>query len=277
MLIFWLLACVPSETVQDTTQSCNGLEALCDRRVDQVAFAGTHNSMSSSEDGWMFPNQTSNFERQLDDGIRALNIDTHWWNEEAYLCHTYCDLGAMTLYEGFERIGQWMLANPQEVLIITLQSGLDAETTMGVLNGTVLSGMLYDHVVATPWPTLGELIASDQRVLLFSSHDGGELTGYMAQWTHWIDNPYSAQTVDDFSCAVDRGDLDTATLFNVNHFITNPVADITDAAVANAQAVLEEHVARCQEETGFFPNQVLVDFYSEGAVLNVVETLNIMD
>ena len=41
---------------------CNGLEALCDRPVNNVVFAGTHNAMSSSQDNWMFPNQEFAFE-----------------------------------------------------------------------------------------------------------------------------------------------------------------------------------------------------------------------
>ena len=36
-----------------TTQTCNGYAQLCGRRVDEVAFAGTHNAMSAAESpGW---------------------------------------------------------------------------------------------------------------------------------------------------------------------------------------------------------------------------------
>src|SRR6185436_7610918 len=39
------------------TDACNGDPALCGRRVDEVVFPGAHNSMSSVEFNWMFPNQ----------------------------------------------------------------------------------------------------------------------------------------------------------------------------------------------------------------------------
>ena len=40
------------------TDACNGDPSLCGRRLDEVVFAGAHNSMSAAElPGWMFPNQ----------------------------------------------------------------------------------------------------------------------------------------------------------------------------------------------------------------------------
>ena len=51
---------------------CNGFVDLCDRRVDEVAFAGTHNSMAaSSEEGWVFGRQTGGLLAQLSFGVRA--------------------------------------------------------------------------------------------------------------------------------------------------------------------------------------------------------------
>lgn len=58
---------------------CNGRADLCDKRLDQVAFVGTHNSMSADgEPGWLFPAQNASIGQQLDDGVRALLIDTHY-------------------------------------------------------------------------------------------------------------------------------------------------------------------------------------------------------
>jgi hypothetical protein len=58
---------------------CNGTRDLCDRRVNEVVFPGTHNSMSASDEpGWLFANQRLSIEDQLDDGIRLFLIDPHW-------------------------------------------------------------------------------------------------------------------------------------------------------------------------------------------------------
>ena len=58
---------------------CNGHAALCDRRVDQVAFLGTHNAMAAADEpGWFFAAQDVGISQQLADGVRALMIDTHY-------------------------------------------------------------------------------------------------------------------------------------------------------------------------------------------------------
>ncbi len=56
--------------------ACNGSESLCDRPLDQVAFATSHNAMSSAEAGFIDPNQRRTITGQLDGGIRGLLIDS---------------------------------------------------------------------------------------------------------------------------------------------------------------------------------------------------------
>jgi hypothetical protein len=64
---------------QAATAGCNGSEALCDRRLDQVVFPATHNSYAAADEpGWFFANQRFGIERQLRDGIRAFLIDVHF-------------------------------------------------------------------------------------------------------------------------------------------------------------------------------------------------------
>jgi hypothetical protein len=58
---------------------CNGSAALCDRRLEQVTFAGAHNAMSAADvPGWMFPQHERGVASQLTDGIRAFLIDVHY-------------------------------------------------------------------------------------------------------------------------------------------------------------------------------------------------------
>lgn len=55
---------------------CNGSAALCDKRLDEVRFVGTHNSMS--DPSFLFAAQDAGIPAQLADGVRALLIDTHY-------------------------------------------------------------------------------------------------------------------------------------------------------------------------------------------------------
>jgi hypothetical protein len=62
----------------ETALSCNGSVQLCGRRVDQVTFPATHNSMASADAGFLFPQQTHTIEAQLEAGIRGLLVDTQY-------------------------------------------------------------------------------------------------------------------------------------------------------------------------------------------------------
>ncbi len=63
---------------------CNGSFALCELRLNEAAWAGTHNSFSASDSrGWFIANQRHDMQRQLKDGIRLFLIDAHWGIENA--------------------------------------------------------------------------------------------------------------------------------------------------------------------------------------------------
>jgi hypothetical protein len=58
---------------------CNGYAELCDRHLDEVVFAASHNSMSARRDpGWLFAEHDQGIPAQLSYGIRALLVKTHY-------------------------------------------------------------------------------------------------------------------------------------------------------------------------------------------------------
>jgi hypothetical protein len=60
-------------------QGCNGANKLCDRRLNEVLFPGTHNSMGAADvAGWSLADQRRSIPRQLDDGIRLFLLDPHY-------------------------------------------------------------------------------------------------------------------------------------------------------------------------------------------------------
>tara|TARA_B100000683_G_scaffold253071_1_gene270515 strand:+ start:658 stop:1485 length:828 start_codon:yes stop_codon:yes gene_type:complete len=275
-MLFLIFACA-QEAPNDSVMLCNGFTELCDKNISEALFAGTHNSMSAQEEGWLGPNHVYPIPTQLKDGIRALNIDTYWWEEEAYMCHTFCEIGAQPLSYATDAIAEFLTQNPNNVIIITFQSTLTAEETLQPFNDSGLQSELYHHETGTQWPTLQTLIENKTRLLLFSNQDGGRINGYMSQWEHWLDNPYSAQGVEDFACLPDRGDESSATLYNINHFLTNPIALPELAQEANKESVLTDHIQRCISETELPPTQILVDFYSIGNTIDVVHEYNRQD
>lgn len=76
---FWATGDARARAVDDDRRRCNGSASLCGRTLDEVVFAGTHNSMSVATDpGWLFYEQGRSIPAQLDSGIRALMMKTHY-------------------------------------------------------------------------------------------------------------------------------------------------------------------------------------------------------
>jgi len=75
-----LLVRTPEKTAMPgEITACNGYPELCDRRLNQVVFPTTHNSMSGADiPDWMFPNQNKGIPKQLEDGVRGFLIDAHY-------------------------------------------------------------------------------------------------------------------------------------------------------------------------------------------------------
>jgi hypothetical protein len=79
---------------------CNDLRAMCQRRLDQVVFAATHNSYAAADEpGWLFASQRFGIARQLRDGVRALLVDVHLGAPDPRSGHVRTDLAA----EGSDR------------------------------------------------------------------------------------------------------------------------------------------------------------------------------
>jgi hypothetical protein len=58
--------------------ACNLHGELCDRPLNEVAFATTHNSMSNLPDRWIDPTQSSGIAEQLNAGIRGFQVDSYY-------------------------------------------------------------------------------------------------------------------------------------------------------------------------------------------------------
>jgi len=68
-----------SKTTANEQRKCNGFSELCDKPLNEVAFLGAHNAMSTAADpGWLFYEQTKSIPAQLDFGVRALLVKTHY-------------------------------------------------------------------------------------------------------------------------------------------------------------------------------------------------------
>lgn len=270
-LVLALAAC-SSEI--DEPRACNGAVVLCDRRVDEVVFAGTHNAHASEDDRIAAANQYSSVDVQLTDGIRALMLDTYEHEGEVVLCHGPCDFGHTPLVDTLVMLKTFLDANPNEVVLLLFEDYVTPAQTKAAFDEAGLTSLMYAHARSQPWPTLGDLIDSGQRVVAFAQNEGGgEPDWYLDLFEHSWDTPYAARTREDLSCEHGRGDRE-APLFVLNHFLTNPLALPQLAAEVNHNPFLLDRARECQQASGRLPNVIAVDYYEVGDLFAAVDALN---
>lgn len=259
--------------VPATVPRCNGSAALCDRRFDQVAYATTHNAMSSEERAFASPNQRFSITRQLRDGVRGLMLDVHPWRDETWLCHGTCLAGAQRHVEGLCEIAQFLDANPAEVVTLIYESYVPGASVVADFRSVGLDEDAFTQRAGDAWPTLGEMVRGRRRLVVLTDRDDDAAPWYMNVWTYAQENPFAARVPADLSCASGRG-RSTNALFILNHFLTAPLASPELAAMVNGSAMITEHARRCEQERMRMSNFVTVDFYDIGDVLPVVTALN---
>ena len=158
---------------QSATSCCNGLESNCQRKLNEIMYATSHNAMSSKEDGFSGFNHLLSLEKSLEKGYRALMLDICDCGVDGLqLCHSICAAGIRSPREAFQNIYNFLSQNQEEVIILVFQIGrdnlgqnpipvADINTIMSSVSGFV--EMIYDHFQnADEWPTLQQLIDINQ-------------------------------------------------------------------------------------------------------------------
>jgi hypothetical protein len=267
--------CVRNRRPPAEPAQCNGAASLCARRYDRVAYATTHNAMSSEEDRFAAPNQNFGLTRQLRDGVRGLMLDAHPWRDDLWLCHGICLAGRRRLAEGLCDVGRYLDEDPGAVVTILFESYLDAAQMETAFREADLLDDVFAQPAGAPWPTLGEFVRSGRRLVVFTDRDDDAASWYHDVWAYAQENPYAATTPSALSCAQNRG-ASTNALFILNHFLTAPLASPELARMVNFNPALLDHARRCQRERMRFPNFVTVDFYDLGDLMPTVSALNAM-
>lgn len=268
-----LSGCAPDKGDSSEPRACNGHPDYCDRSLDMLTFPGTHNSMSNSDAGWIAPNQHHGITRQLQDGVRALMLDTQLWEGSVWLCHEICELGAQPLDEGLTEIASFLDTHEQELLIVIFQDAIPSADTASALVDAGLGGRLLAYEPGMSWPTLGELLDSGSSLLVALESGAADQPGLIPAWSLFADTPYSFTSAGEFSCEENRGGPESP-LFLMNHWIGDPLPDPDEAAIVNEAELLAARAEQCAWERGRVVNFIGVDFYDLGDLFEVSRSLN---
>ncbi len=292
----------------DSGRRCNGHPQLCNRRYNDVTFAGSHNAMASADRQYISAMQDVTITDQLEQGVRGLLIDAHYWETPdvttafltsvpketadalrplleganpvkpgAWWCHALCRLGAEKLSDGFKEVKDFVASNPDEVITLVIE---DYVSRADIAAGVKASGL--DHYVFTPpddpnfmWPTLGQMIDRHQQVVIFSEKNT-QLTApnyYRQFYRYGEETPYDHPGPSDMSCAANRGGTGKSLLL-MNHWITRATGSREDAGIVNERKFIVDRARRCERERGLRVNIVAVDFTTIGDVFGAVDELN---
>ncbi|MGI9602627.1 MAG: hypothetical protein ACR2QE_12130 [Acidimicrobiales bacterium] len=277
------------ERVDVDLVGCNGLVGLCARRFDEVRYVTTHNAMSSAADGWIGPNHNDDVPAQLESGVRALMLDTHRAGDTnilgaiqvpgvdpdaAYLCHTICALGQQPLADGLSEIAGFLDANPDEVVILIIESYLGHDLTAAAFAESGLDQHAYVPVAGQPWPTLAAMVADGRRLVVLQDRAVDPAYPWLLNvWDHAFETHFDNSVPADFSCAPNRGST-TNPLFILNHFLTDVFGSPALAQQVNFDPLLSDRLAECEQFHDTPANFVTVDFADIGDVHAAVLALN---
>ncbi|WAU81651.1 RICIN domain-containing protein [Streptomyces sp. Qhu-G9] len=278
------------------------------RTLDQVTFLTSHNAYANGVDGGfappfvnLVPNQTRGIDRQLTDGVRGFMLDIHQTSDGAILCHNSCTLVSrpVALWVDIQRMVDFLKRNPDEFVTVFLEDYVDPgvlRSELARVNG--LSDVLYrpdqTGVRAKGWPRMADLIAANDRLLLFTDHSrsADQAAGltrdsfgvmYQREWT--VENYWSMGSglgSSNWACYSRWYDANaniplTAAappfrpLFVMNHFRD---AGIASTAATDNTKLTDRAQRFCQPAARKKPNFLAVDHYDLGSPASAVATLN---
>jgi hypothetical protein len=191
-----------------------------------------------------------------------------------YFCHGFCELGAYEPLPTLEAVRDFLVSHPDEVIIVIIEDYTTVEDLVTLFDRAGLTPLVFRGPAPAAWPTLRELIESQQRVIVFLESGRAGAPWLMPTAGQIQETPYTFKKPEDFSCVPNRGGTRGA-LFLMNHWIeTTPTPKPSNAEIVNARDVLLRRALQCQAERQKKPNILLVDFYRAGDVVGVAAELN---
>jgi hypothetical protein len=194
---------------------------------------------------------------------------------DIYLCHGFCELGAIPMVPALREFVDFLATHPGEVIIIDFEDYAPPPAIARAIEESGLLPYVYQGPIEPTWPTLGEMIASGGRVLVLGEYDVTGVPWMRMAWEGLVaETPYTFPTPEDFSCKANRG-TPRGDLFLINHWIeTTPTPRPSNAEIVNQRDVIVRRARQCQRERRMLPNIIAVDFAGIGDVVGAARVLN---
>jgi hypothetical protein len=193
---------------------------------------------------------------------------------DVYLCHVFCELGAVKMVDELRVLRGFLDDHPREVVVMVIEDYVPPDRLLTVFEEAGLASMLLPVDPSAALPTLQQMIDAGTRLLVaLENGDGGPVlpnafSGPVQETPFTFLRPRNLE--GGSSCATNRGTAD-APIFQFNHWVT-PAEPVTANRVNST--ILRERIDRCADARGRGPTLVAVDFAEQGELLAVVRGLN---
>jgi hypothetical protein len=310
------------------SDGCNGSIEVCLQRLNQVVFAGSHNSMSSSAYNFFGAEHTSSIPEQLNEGARALLIDAYYGypengiirtnlagganradiqaefgsdavkdldrvgaltgtadtsgkRKDVYLCHDYCELGAVKASTVFSQINDFLNRNRTDVVMLDVEDYVRPADLEVALKAGHLWDRVYTPDPSKPLPTMLDLVNppagkndAPRRVIVTSENHAHQAPWLVGSYDLMQETPFTFTAISQFNCKPNRGNSSNPMLL-VNHWLRpNGPPDPQEASDVNSLQTLTNRMAQCIDARKRVPNVLAVDFFGIGDTVKVVDNFN---
>jgi hypothetical protein len=260
------------------TQACNNYPEFCTRKYSNITEVAAHNSPFTRQNN-AARNQEYPVTQQLNDGIRVLQAQAHYVNGSLYFCHTSCDLLNEGPVEDYLRqVVAWIETHPFDVVTILFgnynwadkDSDGNSLVTSVDFDAPVKSSGLIDYIYQPPktamtindWPTLGEMILSQKRVVTFIDYgfDTTNVPYMLWQYYNVWETPFSPTDIE-FPCTIGRpegiSDEQAKTMMYVANHNLNAEITITGTSllVPNLAQINQTNAVTGQGSLGLMATQ----------------------
>ncbi|KAH8973179.1 hypothetical protein BDL97_01G032000 [Sphagnum fallax] len=264
---------------------------------NEYAWLTTHNSFAiegePSATGSILKtnmNQEDSVTDQLNNGVRGFMLDFYDFLDDVWLCHSeggicYNHTAFQPASQTLKEIELFLVANPTEIIIIFIEDYVQVPNGVSEVFTNAGLKQFWFPVSKMPktggdWPTVDEMIQTNQRLLVFTSVESKEESeGIAYEWNYMVENMWGDGGMQPGSCP-NRGEsrpMNDAnkSLVLQNYFRDDPNENLS--CVDNS-ANLENMLDVCYKASGNrWTNFLAVDFYkrsSGGGAFKAVDLLN---
>jgi hypothetical protein len=220
--------------------------------------------------------------RQLD-RIGALTgaTDTSGRKKDVYLCHLYCEVGAVKATKVFSEVNSFLNTHLTSVVILDVEDYVTPQDLENALKQGHLWDRLYHLDPSKPMPTLLDVVnpppgqdQAERRVIVTSENHANQAPWLIGSYDLMQETPFTFDSTAQFNCNPRRG-ASTNPLLLVNHWLRAPgPPDPVEAAATNSQDVLNSRLEQCVNVRRRMPNILAVDFFGIGDTTDVCDNFN---